>query len=252
MGGEAATMSIPGDDAVAVALQRGVRSGDLDAIRGLLAEHPGLARARIVAPDGGARTPLHLVTDWPGYFPHGPEVAKLLISAGADVSAPGTGADGENGETPLHWAASSDDVDVAAVLIDAGADLEAPGGGGAIVGPPLANAVGYGCWQVARLLVARGARIGTLWEAAALGDRPRVDELLGTDPPPAPADIDEAFWQACHGGQRRMAEYLLGRGASIDATPEYSHSTPIQVTAQPDTQRQALADWLRERGAAAG
>jgi uncharacterized protein len=249
MDGEAAAMSIPGDDAVAIGLHRAVHRGDLDAIRGLLAGQPGLARARIVAPDGGARTPLHLVTDWPGYFPRGPEVAKLLISAGADVSAPGTGPDGENGETPLHWAASSDDVDVAAVLIDAGADLEAPGGGGAIAGPPLANAVGYGCWQVARLLVARGARIGTLWEAAALGDRPRVDELLGSGPPPAPADIDEAFWQACHGGQRRMAEYLLDRGASIDARPEYADSTPIQVAAQPDTQRQALVDWLRQRAA---
>jgi uncharacterized protein len=251
MNSEPAPMSIPGSDEVAVALLRAVGSGDLDAISGLLAGHPGLARARIIAPDGGTRTPLHLVTDWPGYFPNGPEVAKLLISAGADPSAPGTGSHGENSETPLHWAASSDDVDVAAVLIDAGADIEAPGGGGAIAGPPLANAVGYGCWHVARLLAARGARIGTLWQAAALGDRTRVDELLGADPPPTPADIDEAFWQACHGGQRRMAEYLLSQGADINATPEYSHNTPLQAATQPGTQRQALADWLREQGATA-
>lgn len=76
--------------------------------------------------------------------------------------APGTGSDGENGETPLHWAASSDDVHVAVALIDGGADIEPPGGGGSIDSPPLAKAVGYGCWHVARLLVARGARIGTL------------------------------------------------------------------------------------------
>jgi len=240
-------MRIPQGDELAVALLRAVRSGDVDAISGLLAGHPGLARARIVGSDGGTKTPLHLVADWPGYFPNGPEIVKLLISAGADASAPGTGADGKNGETPLHWAASSDDVDVAIALIDGGADIEAPGG--SITGTPLANAIGYSCWQVARLLVARGASIGELWEAAALGDRPKVDELLGTDPPPTAADIDEALWQACHGGQRRMAEYLLARGANVNATVDYATGTPIEVATQPDTQRQALAGWLREQGA---
>jgi uncharacterized protein len=43
------------------------------------------------------------------------------------------------GQVPLHWAASSDDVDVAEVLIDAGADIEAPDGS---IGTPLDNAVG--------------------------------------------------------------------------------------------------------------
>src|ERR1019366_2151757 len=51
--------------------------------------------------------------------------------------------------TPLHVAASSDDADVADALIDGGADLETPGGS---VGTPLDNAIGYGCWNVARLL----------------------------------------------------------------------------------------------------
>ena len=244
-------MRIPGDDPVAVALVLAVRGGDLGAIGQLLAEHPGLARARLIARNGVTRTPLHLAADWPGYFPNGPEVVKLLASAGADPSAPATGRDGQDTETPLHWAASSDDVDVAVALLDAGADIEAPRGSIAD-GPPLACAVGYGCWHVARLLVARGARIGTLWQAAALGDRGRVDELLAADPPPAVAAIDEAFWQACHGGQRRMAEYLLAHGARIDATPGYSDSTPLQVAAEPDTQRQALVDWLREHGATAG
>ena len=87
-------------------------------------------------------------------------------------------------------------------------------------------------------------------EAAAAGDRPRVDELLAADPPPAAADIDEAFWQACHGGQRTMAEYLLGHGASISATPGNSDSTPLQAAAEVDTWHQALVDWLRGHGAA--
>lgn len=242
-------MTIPSNDPVAVALLLAVRGGDVSAIRGLLAEHPGLARARLVGRDGGSGTPLLLTADWPGYFPNGPEIVQLMISAGADPDAPGIGRDGKPGETPLHYAASSDDVDVAVALIDGGADIEAPGG--SITGTPLANAVGYGCWHVARLLVARGARIGSLWEAAALGDRRTVEEFLAADPVPTAEDIDEAFWQACHGGQRRMAEYLLSRGANINATPGYSDSAPIRVAAQADTQRETLVGWLREHGAAA-
>ena len=247
MDDEPTPMTIPRDDPAAVALVLAVQGGDLDRIGGLLAEHPGLARARFVAPDGGSGASLHMATDWPGYFPNGPEVVKVLIRAGADPNARTNGQDGFT-ETPLHWAASSDDADVAAALIDGGANLEASGG--SIAGStPLANAVGYGCWHVAWLLVARGARIGSLWEAAALGNRMRAAELLAADPPPTAADVDEAFWQACHGGQRRMAEYLLTRGASINATPGYSGSTPLEVATQPGTQRQALADWLRSHGA---
>src|SRR5207302_4775305 len=89
---------------------------------------------------------------------------RLLIAAGADPNARSLGK--QFAETPLHWAASSDDLDVARALIDGGADLEAPDGS---IGTPLGNAIGYACWNVSRLFVARGARVDTLWHAAALG-----------------------------------------------------------------------------------
>ena len=127
------------------ALAQAIRSGDLVTLGRLLDAQPGLANARPGGETG--RTPLHVATDWPGYFPAGPAVVAMLIAAGADPNArAGTG---PGAETPLHWAASSDDVDVAAALIDGGADIEAPGGS---IGTPLDNAVGYGCWHVARLL----------------------------------------------------------------------------------------------------
>ena len=66
----------------------------------------------------------------------------------------------------------------------------------------------------------------------------------------AGSDIDEAFWQACHGGQRRMAEYLLAQGANINTSPAHAHhETPLQVAGAADTRRQTLVDWLKERGA---
>ena len=79
-----------------------------------------------------------------------------------------------------------------------------------------------------------------------------MDEFLAADPPLAGSDIDEAFWQACHGGQRRMAEYLLAQGANINTVPGYSGQTALQAAGAASTRRQILVDWLRERGAAQG
>jgi ankyrin repeat protein len=174
-------LTLSNDDVVAITLVRAIRSGDIDALSGLLDERPGLASARLESGKGTTRTPLHVATDWPGYFPNGPAVVNLLICAGADPNAPVTGS--SHAETALHWAASSDDVDVASALIDGGADIEATGAsiGG---GTPLDDAVGYGCWHVARLLVERGARVERLWQAAALGVMSRVEELLAANPPP--------------------------------------------------------------------
>jgi ankyrin repeat protein len=161
---------------------------------------------------------LHAATDWPGYFPAAPAAVALLLEAGAD---PNDDTGGDRPETPLHWAASTDDLEVAVALIDGGADLETPGGS---IGTQLDNAIGYGCWHVARLLVQRGAPVHALWHAAALGMLTRLDEILAVTPPPTAEDVNGAFWQACHGGQRRAAERLLAAGAEINATPDYANN----------------------------
>jgi len=239
-------MILANDDPVAVALVLAVKGGDLGTLEQLLAEHQGLANARIPGRKDGSRTPLHLVTDWPGYFPNGPETVRMLIAAGADPNATGTGRPDD--ETPLHWAASSDDREVAEALIDGGADLEAPGASIA-GGPPLDDAIGYGCWHVARLLVERGARVDRLWHAAALGLRTRLEELLGAEPGPTAEDITEAFWQACHGGQRRTAEFLLAHRPDINAIPSYSEMTALDIAGSTGTRRDLLVTWLRQIGA---
>jgi hypothetical protein len=219
-----------------------VHVGDVEWVRRLVASDPGLARS----PLGGrhrTRTPLHVVADWPGYFPNGPEIARVLLAAGAD---PNAREPGKPSETPLHWAASNDDADVARVLIDGGADVNLPDGS---IGTPLENAVGYGCWNVARLLVERGARIDKLWPAAALGMVDRVRELVAAR---ATVDIDElsqAFWHACNGGQRRAAEFLLGAGADLEWTPDYAHGTALDAAQQRGTQQENVISWLRDKGA---
>ena len=229
-------MSGPGE--VADIVVAAVHAGDIARLRQLLAEHPGVASA----PLGGrykSRTPLHAVTDWPGYFPNGPEMVRLLVEAGANPNARQAGE-----ETPLHWAASSDDWHVAAALIDAGADINAPDGS---IGTPLENAVGYGCWDVARLLVARGADVDQPWTAASLGLLDRLAPILGDKP--SSQRVSQAFWHACSGGQRRAAEYLLGRGADLDWVPDYATGTPLDAATGEGTQHENLIGWLRQHGA---
>jgi uncharacterized protein len=230
-----------GDESVAAITA--IRTGDTVGLRQLLLGHPGLASSRL----GGAaqgRTPLHVVCDWPGYFPNGPRIAGLLIEAGADLNARST--DQEHGETPLHWTASSDDADVAAVLVEAGADLETPGGS---IGTPLANAIGYHCWNVARLLVASGARVDALWHAAALGLLGRLGELLADSAESSPEQVSQAFWHACAGGQRRAAEMLLAHGADLNWSPGYADGTPLDTARGSSTRQDNVTEWLASLGA---
>lgn len=90
---------IPGNDPVAVELLLAVRGGDVGTIRRLIGEHPDLPRWRI-GERSGIRTPLHMVTDWPGYFPHGPEIARLLVGAGADPNVGSAGQPAHPGGRP--------------------------------------------------------------------------------------------------------------------------------------------------------
>jgi uncharacterized protein len=227
----------------ASALVAAIHAGDVDAVRRLVRDSTGLASSP-VGGRLGTRTPLHVVADWPGYFRHGPEIVQVLIEAGADPNARSPGE--RFAETPLHWAASSDDVDVAAALIDGGADLEAPDGS---IGTPLDNAIGYACWNVAQLLVERGARVDTLWHAAALGDLACLEQLLAQRPAPEPDAVSQAFWHACAGGQRRAADLLLHHGADLNWVPDYADGTPLDAASGPGTRRENVIEWLRGLGA---
>jgi ankyrin repeat protein len=117
---------------------------------------------------------------------------------------------------------------------------------GAVIGggTPLADAVAFGQWQAARRLVERGART-TLWQAAALGLLDRVEDSFEGETPPPP-DVTNAFWCACHGGQRATAEYLLGRGADLNWIG-YDGLTPLGAARRAGADE--LAAWLVSRGA---
>jgi ankyrin repeat protein len=246
---------------VAVAAVAAVQTGDVDSLRRLLREHPGLATARIgpldtpdspavpdapvpvdsPAPPDPPRTLLHFATDWPGYFPNGPQTVAALVAAGADVNA----LRGPLGwEAPLHGAAGSGDLSVLDALLDAGAAVNGPEESPGMFAP-LGDAVVWGQWEAARRLIERGASVN-LWQAAALGMIGRVEELFARKPPPEPDEVDTAFWWACQGGQRVTAEYVLGQRADWNRVV-HDGLTPLDAARRSGAD--AVVEWLRSQGA---
>ncbi|MFG2995165.1 ankyrin repeat domain-containing protein [Streptomyces sp. NPDC048340] len=234
-------LSLESGDPLAVSVSAAIRAGDLSELRRLLVANPGLATCRIVrrGAAAGERSLLHIATDWPGHYPQTAEVIHALVAAGAD---PGARFVGSHAETPLHWAASNDDVAAVDALIAVGADIEAPGAllGG---GTPLADATGFGQWRAARRLLDHGAR-ADLQDAAALGLLDRVEEFIAAGA--SREDITSAFWGACHGGRLSTAQYLLSQGADIDWIG-YGDLTPLDIALTSDDG--PLIAWLRSAGA---
>jgi ankyrin repeat protein len=73
-----------------------------------------------------------------------------------------------------------------------------------------------------------------------------VEEYFASHTPPTPDEVTNAFWCACHGGQRGPAEYLLGRGAQLHWVG-YDGLTPIDAASRSGAAE--LVEWLRSQGA---
>jgi ankyrin repeat protein len=75
----------------------------------------------------------------------------------------------------------------------------------------------------------------------------RLQEAFARTPPPTPQQVTEAFWQACHGGQRRAAEYLLERGADLNWVAGWDQHTPLDMAQTAGAED--LVEWLQGHGA---
>lgn len=226
------------DNATHEAAITAIHTGDLPSLQRLLADHPDLASTRLSRHQG--RTLLHIATDWPGHYPNVAATIATLAAAGAD---PNAGCLSEYPETPLHWAASSDDIAALDALLDAGADIDAPG---AVIagGTPMADATAFGQWDAARRLLERGAATN-LFEAATLGLAARVEHHLTANAPTA-EDITSSFRGACHGGHVNTAAVLLDHGAEINWVG-YDGLTPLDAAIR--SEAASVAEWLEQHGA---
>ncbi len=162
-------------------------------------------------------------------------LVALLLARGADVARGNA-----HGWTPLHQAAYSDLPVLARMLLDAGArvDVSARGDGGT----PLIVALFWGNRATAELLAERGVHPRNLRAAAGLGRLDLLGELLdarGRLAPEAGAHrgfyrphsgfpawqpsedrheiLGEALTWAARNGRVEALEFLVTRGAAVDA-----------------------------------
>ena len=232
---------LPDSERVATELLRVIKQGDAEQLTRILGADPGLASCWI-----NSGTPLHHFADAPGHRPNAAAVVNALVAAGADLDAHAR--DAWHHETPLHWAASNDDVVLIDALLDAGADIDHPGSS-IDGGPPIQSALGYGQWAAVRRLWERGAGIG-LSHAAVLGLMETVISLAETSPPPDRDDISTAFWNACRAGQLDVARYLLALGAELNWPAPWDGTTPLDAAVE--RHQRATVAWLRDNGAHPG
>jgi ankyrin repeat protein len=224
--------------------------GDVERLQALLADDPALATSAMEHwrdhPMGAS--PLGYVAmlrydtsrgAWRDVAGTG-ALARALIVAGSPV-------DGEKGdrETPLITAASYGDADVARVLIDAGADVEARASedaGGVPGGTALLHAAVFGMTEVVDLLVAHGAEVHGVEEAAAAGD---VEGWLD-EATPLDARIRALVMAADH--QRLdVIDRLIAAGTPVDAVDDAFGGHPLRQAA--GNGRPASVRRLLEHGA---
>lgn len=217
-------MASDGETGAVGSLVAAIVEGDTREVGRLVAADPHLVNETL---PGNPRSMLHHTTDWPGHRPNVAETIRLLVAAGADanVTMPHPTSPGV-AETPLHWAASSNDVAALDALLDAGADVDSLGGifGGCT---PYEEAIIFEHYDAARRLLERGAT-NYLPGAAALGRSDEVETFFDADgrvrldigalphwpePPPAQELLDRALWFACRSGHLEIAKSLLERGA---------------------------------------
>ncbi|HEX7064532.1 MAG TPA: ankyrin repeat domain-containing protein [Bacillales bacterium] len=237
---------------------RAVKTGDSEALTNLLGENPDLANARSLQ----GRTLLNHLCDWPGHFPNEVEIGRVLINAGADINA--RAIDPNKGETSLQWAVSSNDVAMVEFLIESGASVNGLDGDFR----PLAQALFYGCREVAEALVTQGATVN-LEFAAGLGRNDQIPDFFDSDqrllphasshtapinnpiPTQQPEDelLDQALIYAVINDRVKAADYLLDYGADINAMPSGFHflGTPLHWAAGGGCL--SMAEFLILRGA---
>jgi len=211
-----------------------VRFGDLDRLKKTLQEYPAAAnpiwpeRDDSPKPIPNDSIPLFMVciglAEKTNTQNNAYNLVKSLLDAGANPDI--------EDSIPLGGAASFNQLDIAEALLDGGAKIDGENGDGW----PLALALFFG-WDVAKLLEKRGAKMD-LRLAAGLG---RVDVMAsffqtdgtlnaeagvlrmfwGKVPESSDADIlSQALVSACITNQVEAVEFLLEKGADINAMPK--------------------------------
>jgi ankyrin repeat protein len=194
-----------------MSISKAANSGDLQQMRALLDA-------------GGDPNEKETEEHWPplleaAYHDHA-DVARLLLDAGADMSAPT-----EGGETPLLMAVQCGSLGVFRLLVERGYKMDAVRDNAAWM---LTQAAGKGQIEMVRWLLAQGVAVDAsddqgctaLTYAAHSGHLEVVEALLraGADVNHRDNDTETVLmWTADHAGNAAMLRALLRAGAEVNA-----------------------------------
>ena len=214
-------------------LHEAAAAGDIEKVKSLISKG-----ADVNEKDPGGKTPLHCASE-KGHT----EVARLLLAQGAYVNAIGWEM------TPLHFAAMSGDKKTVELLLSKGAHINAKTRQGRT---PLFKAMAspaVGREEVVELLVSKGAKIPELHLAAYLGDMEKLKKYLQDE-----IDINSqedfgstALHAAANSGKKDIVEFLISKGANVDAKDAYYGVTPLYYAAMHNYED--IADLLLAKGA---
>ncbi len=145
--------------------------------------------------------------------------------------------------TALHLAVENGRTDVASMLLKMGADPNHPSD--MYDGwTPLLIAAGRQSRPLVELLLSHGAHVDA-WEAAALGDLPRLDAIINADPQVIRAHRANDAPPLHFAATIDVARLLVERGAPLDAVDKYG-STAARSAAYGRRSRRPVARFLLE------
>src|SRR6185295_2312672 len=205
---------------------RACQTGDVAALRALLAIDPTLARERVA----GGTTGLHQAV-------RHPEAVRVLLEHGADPNLRDTG----DNASALHFAVATGILETVRLLLDAGADVH--GAGDLHNGEVIGWAAREGNDAVVDLLLQRGAR-HHIFSAMALNDLELVEKIVDDDPESlsrrrsrfenGQTPVHAAFAPPdglgflCGRPNYAMLERLIALGADVDV-PDDRGRTPLAI-----------------------
>jgi hypothetical protein len=230
-------------------------NGDAAGLQQLLSENPELVRARSTrdhrstllhyvsangVEDFRQKTPANIV-----------EIAKLLLNAGADVSAESDAYAGRSTAlgltaTSCHPEDAGVQIELMELLIDHGAMIDGPDGGTFSAGAEEMVSAVNGCLrngrgQAAEFFASRGARLD-LEGAAGVGRLDVLQTFFGEDgklkASATTQQMRDGFAWACEFGRTEAVDFLLQRGMKVDERLKHDGQTGLHWAAyggHPDT-----------------
>jgi ankyrin repeat protein len=223
------------------ALLTAAQTGDIEALRAHLDEHPDL----IDALGGGFQkaTALHLAV-----LNNQHAAIRLLIERGANLDS----RDFPDNAAPLHFAAARSDMETVRLLVEAGADVDGKGDDYEI------GVLGWAtCFRtvredVAAYLLSRGAKLN-LWAAIALDRADDVRAMIASQPLLLEARMTRnqhrrtALHHAAAKNRPLIVRLLIDLGADPNAT-DATGVTPL-TTASQEGAEPAIVEMLVGAGA---